>query len=106
MSVRWSPVLSANPSCAAEMDPGASPESSRVLRGRVATPLPPQPQGRRRGRASAAWHAPDRIRTCDLRFRRPTLYPAELRALDRSSVALEERALRAGGVERKAVVGA
>ena len=25
--------------------------------------------------------APDRIRTCDLRFRRPTLYPAELRAL-------------------------
>ena len=24
---------------------------------------------------------PDRIRTCDLRFRRPTLYPAELRAL-------------------------
>src|SRR5438552_741094 len=25
-------------------------------------------------------HAPDRIRTCDLRFRRPTLYPAELRA--------------------------
>ncbi len=26
-------------------------------------------------------NAPDRIRTCDLRFRRPTLYPAELRAL-------------------------
>jgi hypothetical protein len=25
-------------------------------------------------------HAPDRIRTCDLRLRRPTLYPAELRA--------------------------
>ena len=25
--------------------------------------------------------APDRIRTCDLRLRRPTLYPAELRAL-------------------------
>ena len=24
--------------------------------------------------------APDRIRTCDLWFRRPTLYPAELRA--------------------------
>ena len=24
--------------------------------------------------------APDRIRTCDLRLRRPTLYPAELRA--------------------------
>src|SRR3954454_12026928 len=26
--------------------------------------------------------APDRIRTCDLRFRRPTLYPTELQALD------------------------
>ena len=26
------------------------------------------------------WNAPDRIRTCDLRFRRPTLYPTELRA--------------------------
>jgi hypothetical protein len=25
-------------------------------------------------------NAPDRIRTCDLRFRRPTLYPTELRA--------------------------
>jgi hypothetical protein len=25
--------------------------------------------------------APERIRTSDLRFRRPTLYPAELRAL-------------------------
>jgi len=28
-------------------------------------------------------HAPERIRTSDLRFRRPTLYPAELRALTR-----------------------
>src|SRR6187200_1422720 len=27
-------------------------------------------------------NAPDRIRTCDLRFRRPTLYPTELRARD------------------------
>ena len=26
-------------------------------------------------------NAPDRIRTCDLRFRRPTLYPTELQAL-------------------------
>src|SRR5262249_16181678 len=26
------------------------------------------------------WSAPERIRTSDLRFRRPTLYPAELRA--------------------------
>jgi hypothetical protein len=29
--------------------------------------------------------APDRIRTCDLRFRRPTLYPTELRARARHS---------------------
>ena len=27
-------------------------------------------------------NTPGRIRTCDLRFRRPLLYPAELRALD------------------------
>ncbi len=26
-------------------------------------------------------NTPDRTRTCDLRFRKPTLYPAELRAL-------------------------
>src|SRR5215212_5661389 len=31
-------------------------------------------------RCSPSPSAPDRIRTCDLRFRRPTLYPAELRA--------------------------
>src|SRR4051794_13645005 len=31
--------------------------------------------------------APDRIRTCDLRFRRPTLYPTELRARAATSVA-------------------
>ena len=39
-------------------------------------------------------NGPDRIRTCDLRFRRPTLYPAELRAwrpVERRTVA-ESRA--------------
>jgi hypothetical protein len=35
----------------------------------------PRPAGRR-----PLVHALDRIRTCDLRLRRPTLYPAELRA--------------------------
>ena len=30
--------------------------------------------------------APDRIRTCDLRFRRPALYPAELRARPKAGV--------------------
>ena len=30
--------------------------------------------------AAEAGGAPDRIRTCGLRLRRPTLYPAELRA--------------------------
>ncbi len=34
-----------------------------------------------RNRALISGSAPDRIRTCDLRFRRPTLYPTELRAL-------------------------
>ena len=34
--------------------------------------------------------APDRIRTCDLRFRRPTLYPTELRA--RADVAVDPKA--------------
>ena len=33
-----------------------------------------------RYRVSSTRYAPDRIRTCDLRFRRPTLYPTELRA--------------------------
>src|SRR3954454_12503716 len=37
-------------------------------------PKAPQEQGFQRS-------APERIRTSDLRFRRPTLYPAELRAL-------------------------
>ena len=32
-------------------------------------------------------NAPDRIRTCDLRFRRPTLYPTELRARVEASMA-------------------
>src|SRR5213596_3780676 len=33
------------------------------------------------GKDADSSNAPDRIRTCDLRFRRPTLYPTELRAL-------------------------
>ena len=37
-------------------------------------------------------YAPERIRTSDLRFRRPTLYPAELRALE-------------GGVYRASLAG-
>src|SRR3954454_13076000 len=48
--------------------------------------------------------APERIRTSDLRFRRPTLYPAELRALERrASVALEQRLLPFGRVPREGV---
>ena len=41
------------------------------------------PRERRKPRISEAFmvSAPERIRTSDLRFRRPTLYPAELRAL-------------------------
>ena len=36
--------------------------------------------GPKRGDLQALLSAPERIRTSDLRFRRPTLYPAELRA--------------------------
>lgn len=32
-----------------------------------------------RGQALMAGSTPDRTRTCDLRFRKPTLYPPELR---------------------------
>ena len=43
---------------------------------------PVRPANSRKPRISGASHdAPERIRTSDLRFRRPTLYPAELRAL-------------------------
>jgi hypothetical protein len=49
----------------------------RAVRGRAAPLAKPRPlQVIRRASGSA----PDRIRTCDLRFRRPTLYPTELRA--------------------------
>jgi hypothetical protein len=44
----------------------------RIERASCWTPRPAVTSGFRSG--------PDRIRTCDLRFRRPTLYPAELRA--------------------------
>src|SRR3954467_13619356 len=39
--------------------------------------------------------APERIRTSDLRFRRPTLYPAELRAQRCTSVAADHGPARA-----------
>src|SRR4051795_157812 len=51
-----------------------------------------------RARSSGPGSAPERIRTSDLRFRRPTLYPAELRAQRRTSVAAERRPAR--GAER------
>jgi hypothetical protein len=45
--------------------------------------------------------APDRIRTCGLRLRRPTLYPAELRARARSGrgARTREKVARPEGVE-------
>ena len=43
----------------------------------------PEPPERRKPRGcGASGDAPDRTRTCDLRFRRPTLYPPELLARD------------------------
>ena len=50
---------------------------------------------------SGPWRsAPDRIRTCDLRFRRPTLYPAELRAREAPSLAMGSDLFGVGGVRR------
>src|SRR3981189_925233 len=46
--------------------------------GRQATQYPPD--GPESADFQAVRNAPERIRTSDLRFRRPTLYPAELRA--------------------------
>ena len=41
--------------------------------------------GKLKGQQSGT--TPDRIRTCDLRFRKPSLYPSELRALGRLATA-------------------
>src|SRR5688572_15970606 len=46
--------------------------------------------------------APDRIRTCDLRFRRPTLYPAELRAPVRPRIATGSGSSRFGAEAERA----
>src|SRR3954466_3551911 len=52
----------------------------------------PRPRESSRGSRSA----PERIRTSDLRFRRPTLYPAELRAQRAAIVGDGRRTERAG----------
>src|SRR5437016_5346461 len=53
---------------------------------------------------SAGWYgAPDRIRTCGLRLRRPSLYPAELRARSDGDASVAEPSsipLRASSQER------
>ena len=43
--------------------------------------MTPSPENTKAPRLQGFRSAPERIRTSDLRFRRPTLYPAELRAL-------------------------
>src|SRR3954471_11412762 len=60
----------------------------------AASVLPPWPEyafanqrTKRPRRSGASVSAPERTRTSDLRFRRPTLYPTELRAQRRASVA-------------------
>ena len=40
--------------------------------------------------------APDRIRTCDLRLRRPTLYPLSYRRADRDDTGSSRRQIRTG----------
>ena len=67
---------------------GATPRTRRMQGRRVATVVANWPAKRplaplnneSPALAGPSYNAPDRIRTCDLRFRRPTLYPAELQA--------------------------
>ena len=67
-------------------------QSTRVRRSRPeSSAARHDPNVRRQTRAKSRRSAPDRIRTCDLRFRRPTLYPTELRARGASSVAVAWR---------------
>ena len=58
------------------------PNRNRESRGKGQKPERPPRRCKcsNRGGLSFFRSAPDRIRTCDLRLRRPTLYPAELRA--------------------------
>jgi hypothetical protein len=63
-----------------KMSPENQPESLTSFR---ATNRGPERQERspcKGSRSAESCNAPERIRTSDLRFRRPTLYPAELRA--------------------------
>ena len=65
--------------------PCGKPEPDRMPRCAIrSNEPPPRPRGRGSG-------APDRIRTCDLWLRRPTLYPAELRARERQGYAASPR---------------
>ena len=48
--------------------------------------------------------APDRIRTCDLWLRRPTLYPTELRALERTALAVSTLGVHRTNVTRRCAV--
>jgi hypothetical protein len=67
-------------------DAGGERQTERFATGREgpsgASPAPGKEKRHRQsdGAASLSFSAPDRIRTCDLWLRRPTLYPAELRA--------------------------
>src|SRR5689334_8482949 len=71
--------------------PGCVPSRTCAARARFAgdsggtgTVRTPNGDGRQ-AKMPANQDAPERIRTSDLRFRRPTLYPAELRAQGRVS---------------------
>ena len=59
-TARWSARCQSSPAHSEHRDPSVNGETPAL--------------------AGVSWSAPERIRTSDLRFRRPTLYPAELRA--------------------------
>ncbi len=86
---RSSSTAAGTPRCCAAQSGSAEPSgpssSSGAPRGAAAVKFEPRLDDAPALHAGnpgncGAFSAPDRIRTCGLRFRRPTLYPAELRA--------------------------
>ena len=77
-------------------------------RGRPGPPIRERPRGpdvpAGSGMRRPGDGAPDRIRTCDLWLRRPTLYPTELRALERTALAASTLGARRTNVTRRCAV--